>query len=132
VASPDPPAPVFGALLDRAPVPREPTSCTGAGAEVVSIGSSSDGAHLARVRTGDGADRELLVSILVDRGRVDVRVVAAHAEAAAWVQERVGRIREALEEAGLDLASLDLRQRHEEGCRDGRQGDRGGGRRQQR
>ncbi len=85
---------------------------------------------MARVRTGEGAGRELLVSILVDRGRVDVRVEAPDAVAAAWVQERAGRIREALEQAGLDLASLDLRHRRGGSRGGGRQGDRGSRHRQ--
>jgi len=91
---------------------------------VVSIGSSSDGAHLARVKTADGAERELLIAILVDRGRVQLRVEAGPDAAVAWVQERAGRIREALEEAGLELADMDLGRRERDGGRRGRGGSR--------
>lgn len=100
--------PPFHAILDRAPYRSGGEPRPLPAARIVSAGSSSDGAHLARVETADGTDRELLVSVLVDRGRVRVHVEAAALASMRWVQERTGRIREALEEVGLELESLEL------------------------
>lgn len=122
-----PAVPGFRLLVDPAPGHRQQAPAEVGEAEVVSAGSSSDGAHVARVKTDAGGRGELLVSVLVDRGRVDVRVQAADPAAAAWVQERAWRIREALAEAGLDLARLDLRSPRD-GRRDGGRHRGGGGR----
>ena len=113
--------PPFQAVLDRAPARSVEEPRPLPQAKIVSAGSSSDGAHLARIETADGTDRELLVSVLVDRGRVRVHVEAAALASMRWVQERTGRIREALEEVGLELESLELgRDRDGTGKRDRR------------
>ncbi len=81
----------------------------------MTLAASGDGTHLARLRIDCGQGRQLTLTVLMEGGRLDVRMDAADAAAAAWAMGRVERIREAVKGTGADLGRLEV-------CRDGRGG----------
>jgi DNA-binding LacI/PurR family transcriptional regulator len=79
--------------------------------EVVTAAASRTGAHMAALRVETASAGELMMSILVEHGQARVAIRVPDAAAAAWVSERLDRIRGAVEQAGLHLADLDLAKR---------------------
>jgi hypothetical protein len=97
------------------PTASQPAS---ASAHVLSCGSSTLGAHAADLRLEGGRGSDITLRVLVERGQVQVQIRAPDAASAAWVEQRAGRIREALEQAGLHLVRLEMR--HDRGPGEGR------------
>jgi len=97
----------FRSLLAASPAPAVGRIAGPAAAEAPCM-PRPPGSHAARLSVECADGHEIVLSVLLDRGRLEVRIEAPDPAASAWVEERVGRIREEVARAGLDLVRLDL------------------------
>jgi hypothetical protein len=64
--------------------------------------------HVARVRVEAGGERPVLLCVTQQDGGIQVRIEAPDTDTRLWLEERVGRIREAVASAGVRLDRLEL------------------------